>query len=91
MIALLLAFTMGFTIQTAHPTNVVVRYKTACVVSEGTIHTTRQFEAVTPIRRQWTSTPGATSCKLRVVAWDRGPWFDPHHGQTPVVNTWVHD
>lgn len=92
MLALLLAFTMGFTVTTAHPTNVVVRYKTACSVGEGTTHhETHQFEAVTPIRRTVSETlPGATSCHIRVVAWDVKPWAGPHgNGAVPVVTSWV--
>ncbi len=89
MVALVLAFVMGFTVTTAHPTNVVVRYKTACTVGEGTIHHTRQFEAVTPITRTVQGTPGATSCHIRVVAWDKPPWHAHYHGQRPVVSAWV--
>ncbi len=90
MLALLLAFTMGFTVTTAHPTNVVVRYKTRCEVGEGTVYRQHQFEAVTPITRTVQGTPGATECHIRVVAWDvpphNPPWQD---GQRPVVTAWV--
>jgi hypothetical protein len=91
MLALALSFLMGFTVTTAHPTNVVVRYKTACGVTGGVVrYETHQFEAQTPIARRITYTaPGIDFCRIRVVAWDRGPWFNPHHGQQPEVHAWV--
>ncbi len=88
ILALLMSFTMGFTVTTAHPTNVVVRYKTRCEVGHSTVYRQHQFEAVTPIRRTVTSVPGATECHIRVVAWDRKPWVG-HNGQHPVVTSWV--
>jgi hypothetical protein len=85
-------FDIGFTVRTAHATNVVVRWKVRCSTDhwQTFAQDSGQFEAITPVVQTVPQTlDDATSCHIRVVAWDVKPWHATHHGQRPVVTTWV--
>jgi hypothetical protein len=81
---------IGFRVTTIHPTNVLVKWRLVCSNGGIALPKTGRVRATTPLVRHLAPTlEGATSCHLRVRAWDIPPHVQPHDWPAPVVQTWV--
>jgi hypothetical protein len=87
----LVTWNISFMVTTPVRTNVVVRSRVTCSNATDEVIVKRRLQAKTPIVKHLpASLEGATSCRIRVVAFDIKPWHGPHgDGQHPTVTTWV--
>jgi hypothetical protein len=81
---------IGFTVHTIRRTNVAVRYRVRCSNAIAVVVEKQRIVAKTPLVRHLPPTlVDATSCSIRVVAWDIPPHVRPHNWPAPVVETWA--
>lgn len=81
---------IGFRVTTISRTNVLAKWRLVCSSGGIAVPATGRVRARTPLVRHLAPTiDGATSCHLRVRAYDIPPHVRPHNWPAPVVRTWV--
>lgn len=81
---------IGFKVTTIRPTNVLAKWRLVCSDGQITVAAKGKVRARTPLVRHLApSIEGATSCHLRVRAYDIKPHVRPHNWPAPKVTTWV--
>lgn len=83
-------WSIGFRVTTIRPTNVLAKWRVVCSNGSVSVPIKGKVVARTPLVRNLApSIEGATTCHLRVRAYDIKPHVRPHSWPAPVVTTWV--